>query len=51
MKRPSKQMTKIQKWRRQQIEREGFKVMCLNSEQVAEFVDRIIKERKYTDAN
>ena len=52
MKRPSKQMTEIQKWRRQQIEREGFDVMCLNSEeQVAEFVDRIIKERKYKDAN
>lgn len=45
MKAPGKQMREIQKWRKEQIEREGFPVMCLNSEeQVDEFINCIIRE-------
>lgn len=44
MKAPGKQMREIQKWRKEQIEREGFPVMCLSSEeQVDEFVEELIR--------
>lgn len=44
MKAPGKEMREIQKWRKTQIEREGFPVICLNSvEQVDAFVDSLVK--------
>lgn len=44
MKAPGKSMRNIQKFRKEQIEREGFPVMCLNSEeQVDTFVEGLVK--------